>query len=109
MNNKFKIIVAFYNVEKWIQLTLRSVQKQDYGNFQCILVDDISTDDSLKKAEELVGRDKRFKIIKNNVKKYVLNNICFAIEEAKPNREDIIVILDGDDWFAKKNVLSTLN
>jgi len=108
-NNHFKIIVPFYNVEEWIRITLRSVQLQDYENFECILIDDVSTDNSRNIAQELVGNDKRFKIIENKTKKYVLKNVCNAIELSNPDREDVVVILDGDDWFAGGNVLSTLN
>ena len=109
MNNHFKIIVPFYNVEQWVKLTIRSIQMQNYKNFECILVDDISTDQSRVLAEKEINVDKRFKIVENKAKKYVLKNICDAIELANPNQEDIIVILDGDDWFARKDVLSILN
>ena len=82
MDRHFKIIVPFYNVAQWINLTLRSIKLQDYDNFECIIVDDMSTDDSL---------------------------LCDAIELSDPKKEDVIVMLDGDDWFAGKGVLSVLN
>ena len=72
MGNHFKIIVPFYNVEQWIRMTTRSVRMQDYDNFECILVDDISTDDSIKVAKKEIGEDKRFRIIENKVKKYII-------------------------------------
>ena len=109
MDNHFKIIVPFYNVEQWTKMTTRSVRMQDYDNYECILVDDMSTDDSINLAAKEIGEDKRFRIIENKVKKYVLKNLCDAIELSKPNSEDIIVVLDGDDWFARKDVLSILN
>jgi glycosyltransferase involved in cell wall biosynthesis len=109
MDNHFKIIVPFYNVEQWIKLTTRSIRAQDYKNFECILIDDMSTDNSIDIVKEEVGDDKRFRIVENKNKKYVLKNISDAISLSKPNNEDIIVILDGDDWFAKKDVLTLLN
>jgi glycosyltransferase involved in cell wall biosynthesis len=109
MDNHFKIIVPFYNVEKWIKMTLRSVQLQDYKNFECFLVDDMSTDESRNIAAKVIGDDKRFRIIDNKVKKYVLKNLCDTIDLANPASEDIIVILDGDDWLVRKEVLSILN
>ena len=84
MDRHFKIIVPFYNVEQWIKLTLRSIKLQDYKNFECIIVDDMSTDDSLDIVKKEVSGDKRFKIVKNTVKKYVLKNLCDAIELSKP-------------------------
>ena len=108
-NNHFKIIIPFYNVEQWIKVTLNSVRLQEYEDYECMLVDDISTDNSKQIAMELIGEDPRFRLVENKVKKYVLNNICDAIDLIKPEKEDIIVILDGDDWFARKDVLSILN
>ena len=52
MNNKFIIIVPFYNVEKWIKYNIRSVKKQNYSNYKCILVNDISTDKSAEIVEK---------------------------------------------------------
>ena len=47
MDNHFKIIVPLYNVEKWIKRCLRSIKLQTYKNFECIIIDDISTDNSV--------------------------------------------------------------
>tara|TARA_Y100000593_G_scaffold94858_1_gene196669 strand:+ start:660 stop:1421 length:762 start_codon:yes stop_codon:yes gene_type:complete len=109
MGTHFKIIVPFYNVEKWIKLTVNSILLQDYKDYECVFINDLSTDDTLNILEKSTQYDKRFKIINNKEKKYVLQNICSAIQVTKPKPEDIIVILDGDDWFANKKVLSLLN
>tara|TARA_R110002110_G_scaffold16876_2_gene72450 strand:+ start:23 stop:784 length:762 start_codon:yes stop_codon:yes gene_type:complete len=109
MGNHFKIIVPLYNIEKWAIRMIRSIKLQDYENYECILVNDLSSDNSLEIIKKEVGDDRRFKIIDNEEKKYVLRNIIEALASSSPEKEDIIVILDGDDWFAKKNVLSTLN
>tara|TARA_R100000664_G_C2756694_1_gene144651 strand:- start:1492 stop:2247 length:756 start_codon:yes stop_codon:yes gene_type:complete len=104
----FKIIVPFYNVEPWIRTTIRSMKLQDYSDFQCILVDDMSTDNTNEIIMEEIAGDNRFVLITNSVKKYVLQNVCYAIDASNPEKEDVIVILDGDDWFARKNTLSIL-
>jgi len=105
----FKIIIPFYNVEKWIQMCLKSVQLQTYKNFQCIVIDDISTDNSHNAAQAMIKNDDRFVLIKNKEKAYALKNIHDAINTASPAKNDIIVSLDGDDWFANNKVLETLN
>lgn len=109
MNNHFKIIIPFYNVEEWIKICIRSVKAQNYENFHCILVDDLSTDKSAKIVEEEIKNDSRFTFIKNTEKAYALKNIYDAINFSNPNDEDIIVTLDGDDWFANANVLNLLS
>jgi len=109
VDNHFKIIIPFYNVEDWIKKTIRSVKLQDYENFECILIDDISTDKTVQILEREINGDSRFKLIRNQVKKYPLKNINEALSLSAPANENIVVILHGDDWLAKKDVLSTLN
>jgi len=105
----FKIVIPVYNAEDWIGRAIRSVKDQDYQNFQCIITNDISTDSTLQKCLDAVGGDPRFKVIDNTEKKYALRNIYESIEESSPNPEDVIVSLDGDDWFPTHFVLSKLN
>ena len=84
-------------------MTIKSVQLQDYKDFECILIDDISTDKSAYMAEKEIADDDRFTVVKNEEKKYVLRNISDAISLSKPSKDDIIVILDGEDWFARRD------
>jgi len=109
MDNHFKIIVPLYNVEKWIKMTIRSLKLQSYKNFQCILVDDCSTDSSVEIIRKEIAEDPKFLLIENKDKKLALKNIYEAIVAATPANEDIIITLDGDDWLAAKNTLEILN
>lgn len=109
MNNRFIIVVPFYNVEKWIKYNIASVKKQNYKNFICVLIDDISTDNTYEVAHKMTLNDNRFILVKNTEKKLALRNIYEGIEIANPNEEDIIITLDGDDWLSNQKVLSYLN
>lgn len=104
----FKIIIPLYNVEKWIKKCIRSVKLQEYKNFQCILIDDISTDNSKSIIENEIKDDNRFHLITNIEKGYALKNIFNGINYSNPNDNDIILTIDGDDWLASKNVLDVL-
>lgn len=109
MNNlHFKIIIPCYNVEKWIKNTLISVLEQEYQNYQCIIIDDLSSDGTQNIIEQLIKNNNNFIFIKNKTKKYALKNIVEGIKISNPLDEDIIVTLDGDDWFSNKKVLNTL-
>jgi glycosyltransferase involved in cell wall biosynthesis len=109
VNNHYKIIVPFYNVEKWIKICIRSIKKQSNKNFQCVLIDDASTDNTISVIKAEIKNDKRFFLLENKNNLGALENIYNAIQFSKPSDEDIIVNLDGDDWFANPNVLDTLN
>jgi len=108
MVNSFKVFVPFYNVENWIKKTIRSIKRQDYDHYECILVDDMSTDNSAQIAEQEISGDDRFKLIKNTEKKYVLKNLADTITRFNPNDEDVIVVVDGDDWLSRKDALTLL-
>jgi len=111
MKNKFIIVMPFYNASKWVAKSIKSVMLQDYDNFNCIVADDGSTDNSYELCQQLIGNDNRFTLIKNDINLGPLGN---AYEAATKHNKDldknnIVVILDGDDFFYSKKTLSILN
>ena len=56
------VIVPVYNVAQYLEKSIASIQQQTYQNLEIILVDDGSTDESGKIAEELALADKRVKV-----------------------------------------------
>ena len=105
---KFNFIVPFYNCERWISKCIKSIKRQRYKNFKCVLIDDISTDASVNIVEREILDDSRFTLIKNKEKKYALANIATAIESLKCAEDEIVVLLDGDDWLSSSHVLNRL-
>lgn len=95
-----------YNVEDWVETTITSLKEQTHENYDCVILDDLSTDSSVKIVSSLIENDSRFKLIVNKDKKFALKNIIDGIKILNPEKEDVIVTLDGDDWLSNKNVLS---
>ena len=62
---KVSIITPVYNSEKFLDETATSVFNQTYNNWEWILIDDCSTDNSWDILNELSERDSRVKIYKN--------------------------------------------
>ena len=66
-NELISIVVPIYNVEKYLRQCLDSIQNQTYKKFECIMVNDGSTDSSQQLAEEYLT-DSRFKLINQSNK-----------------------------------------
>lgn len=107
--NSVIVIIPLYNVEEWIKKTIMSVKLQDYKNYHCFLIDDISSDSSRQVIEKEIDGNDNFTLIINTEKKYALKNIYDTIKLSNPKKDDIIILLDGDDWLASKSVFSTIN
>jgi len=104
----FKIITPVYNGAPWVTQCIESVKTQKYTNFEQIIIDDCSTDCTYEVAKAAIGGDSRFKLITNSKRKGVPLNQKKGVEEARADAEDIIVHLDGDDWFIDENTLTKL-
>lgn len=61
-NPKIAIIIPVYNREKLLSDTLNSILEQTFSDWECILVDDGSTDDSLSVLKKYQQKDQRFKV-----------------------------------------------
>lgn len=94
------IITPLYNCEKYIIDTIKSVESQTYQDWEMIIVDDKSTDSSLKSVKTYCNGKKRFKIIeldKNSGGAFSRNT---AIKAAQGR---YIAFLDSDDlWHPEK-------
>ncbi|KFF07412.1 glycosyltransferase family 2 protein [Flavobacterium reichenbachii] len=100
MNELVSIIIPAYNTEKFIRATLVSVQNQTYNNWEMILADDASTDQTVSIIEEFAQKDSRIKLFKleKNSGNGVARNT--ALEKASGK---YIAYLDADDvWFPEK-------
>ena len=60
---KISIIIPVYNVEKYLKQCLDSIINQTFIDFECICVNDGSTDNSLNILQEYADKEKRIKII----------------------------------------------
>ena len=97
----FSVIIPLYNKENYIEETIKSVLNQSFNDFEVIIVDDGSTDDSLKLASQLQNSKITIITQKNQGASVARNR---AINAAKGK---YIAPLDADDiWH--KNHLSEL-
>ena len=98
---KITVIIPVYNNEKKIKSVIRSVQNQNLEDIEIILVNDFSTDNTLKIIEEIKKEDPRIKIINNDKNKGLFYSRSIAVLEAKGK---YITNLDHDDFFFDEDV-----
>lgn len=98
------IIVPVYNAENYLEKCICSVLEQSYTNFELILVDDGSTDNSLNICRVYEKKDSRIKALsKSNEGVSVARNCGIEICKGK-----FVVFLDADDWIERdyvKNIM----
>ena len=107
--NVFKIIIPVYNAENYIKQCIDSIKMQEYTDYRAVIINDLSTDNTANIIETEIKDDPRFTFINNSIKKCALENTIVGIREICDNDEDIVVIVDGDDWLPNKTVLTRLN
>ena len=106
---KFIVIICAYNCERWIQKCVSSLISQTYKLYECYIIDDVSTDNTPSKIKGLISGYENINFIQNKIKYYQTGNYDQIIRSSSICDDDIIVQLDGDDWFSDKNVLQRLN
>ena len=90
---KISVIVPCYNQEAFLDESLASVANQTYTNWECIIVDDGSTDSSALIAKAWQEKDARFKYFyQENKRLSGARNTGLTLAQG-----DLIQFLDGDD------------
>lgn len=111
IENKFIVVVPVYNAEKYIKKCIGSIMSQTYKNFELVVVDDKSTDNTLNIINDL------WKIYNHGFSICELEQhygspiytFKIGIEHIMSKSEDIIITVDGDDYLFDDKVLEYLN
>ena len=94
------IIMPVYNKGKYIEATIRSVQEQTYENWELVIVDDCSSDDSAEIIKRCAVNDERIHYYQNEKNLGAAGSRNRAIELATGR---YIAFLDSDDlWLPEK-------
>ena len=101
---KISFISSVYNKEKYLSSFISSIQNQDLKDFEIILVDDCSTDNSIQKINEFQSKDKRIKLIKNIKNQGALNS---RYKGAMLSKGEYIIFVDSDDIVLKEGIIKS--
>lgn len=106
MESLVSIITPAYNVEKYIEQTIKSVVNQTYKNWEMIIIDDCSKDSTYEIMKNESKKDSRVKIYKNekNLGVSFTRNKAIDIAEGK-----YIAFLDSDDLWDREKLEKQIN
>ncbi len=90
------IIMPTYNCGRFIEESIRSVQEQSYNNWELIIVDDCSADDTIRVVRRIQIKDKRIRLYQNKSNSGAAISRNVALKEAKGRW---IAFLDSDDLW----------
>ena len=96
---KVSILMTFFNEEKFIQRSLKSLINQSFKNWEAVIVDDCSTDNSADIIKKF--KDQRIKYFKLQQHKGRTSALNFGLQKCKGR---FISILDADDFYFKNKL-----
>ena len=100
MDKLVSIIMPSFNSSGYIAHSINSVLKQTYENWELLITDDCSTDNTVEIVEKMQVQDKRIKLYKLSENGGPAKSRNHSIGQAKG---DLIAFLDSDDmWFDEK-------
>lgn len=103
----FSVIIPNYNNGIWLRDCIDSVLFQTFQDFELILVDDVSTDNSVEIMNEYAQEYKNIKVIVNDTKKYNQGSRNVGIDARSDS--EYTVYIDSDDMLNNENVLQDIH
>ena len=105
----FKIIVNCGRCEAFIGECLASLRRQTFADWEAFVTVDRRGDATFERALEAREGDERIVVTRNRRRLYPMRNLCLAVERSRAAPDDVIVILDGDDWLIDDRALEIID
>lgn len=102
----FSIVIPFFNAQDFLKNAIESIKMQTYkGDYEIILIDDCSNDESFKIAKDLKNENEKIILLQTttNLGPGIARNLAF-----KKASKDWMIFLDSDDLLTK-NALDLIN
>jgi len=100
------VFMPTYNYGQFIEQAITSVRQQSYKNFELIVSDNKSTDDTEEIVIGFAKQDSRIKYFQNDSNVGMSKNFNLAVERCNPKSE-FLILLPADDWW-QDNLLEEL-
>lgn len=106
MNPKIDILLAAYNGEKYLKEQIDSILNQTYTNFNLIISDDCSTDDTANILKEYEKSDSRITVLYQKKNLGFIKNFEFLLRQSV---SDYFMLSDQDDVWKNNKIETSLN
>ena len=103
---KISFVASVYNKYKYLNSFIFSIQNQNFEDFELIIVDDCSTDESIKKIQNFQTNDKRIKLMIN---KRNIGSLYTRYKGAMFAKGEYIIFVDSDDIVLKDGIFNSYN
>jgi glycosyltransferase involved in cell wall biosynthesis len=98
----FSIIIPTYNREELIIECINKIKIQSFKSWECIIINDGSTDNTKESVRLVIKNDSRFKLInQKNAERAISRNNGAKIAKGK-----YLIFLDSDDYFSENHLIS---
>jgi len=105
---KVVFISPMYNASYHLPDLIESMKEQTNNNWEHIIIDDMSTDESYNIACRLTSDNDHFQIRRNTQKKWALKNVVDTAREYQDDPDVIIANIDADDSLCNENTVEIL-
>ena len=102
------VLIPSYNCTPWIRRTLESVAKQTCAPTKVLVIDDASTDFEYEPLVTQLCEKFGYEYYRNRVNHKCPHNLRLGIDLLGPEADDVIFLLDGDDFLPHKKVFSRI-
>jgi glycosyltransferase involved in cell wall biosynthesis len=103
-----KVIINCGPCQDYIGFCLDSLRAQTMRRWEAFVTVDPCADDTADRALVARGADSRIDIRVNSERRYAMSNLVHAIRRSGAGADDLIVVLDGDDWLATDRALERI-
>jgi glycosyltransferase involved in cell wall biosynthesis len=100
-----KIVTNCGPCEDYIARSLASIRSQSVAEWEAYVTVDPCGDRTYEQAVLARDGDSRIRILGNPVRRFAMENLVRSVHRSGADPEDVIVVLDGDDWFATDDAL----
>jgi glycosyltransferase involved in cell wall biosynthesis len=100
------VVMAVHNCQKYISFAIESILVQTYHDFEFVIVDDLSTDNTAEILCDYALKDGRIKLIKNTTNIGLTRSLNLGIEYASGS---LIARMDGDDISYQNRLADQIN